>query len=90
MEGPANRGATATVAESWPGGQQQPQGVDVEVDEAVGDAQPVGQVLHLVEQENIDLVVMGGTRRGFLGRMMWPEMAYEVAWNIQVPLLIWY
>lgn len=51
---------------------------------------PVGDVLHLVDQENIDLVVMGGTRRGFWGRMLWPEMAYEVAWNIDVPLLIWY
>ena len=55
-----------------------------------GGAGPVGQVLHLVDQENIDLVVMGGTRRGFLGRMMWPEMAYEVAWNVRVPVLIWY
>ena len=55
-----------------------------------GGAGPVGQVLHLVHQEDIDLVLMGGTRRGYVSRMMWPEMAYEVAWNIQVPLLIWY
>ena len=55
-----------------------------------GGAGPVGDILHLVKQEEIDLVVMGGTRRGFLGRMLWPEMAHEVAWNIQVPLLIWY
>ena len=55
-----------------------------------GGAGPVGDVLNLVGQENIDLVVMGGTRRGYFGRMLWPEMAYEVAWNIEVPLLIWY
>ena len=55
-----------------------------------GATGPVADVLNLVDQENIDLVVMGGTRRGFLGRMLWPEMAYEVAWNIHVPLLIWY
>jgi nucleotide-binding universal stress UspA family protein len=35
-----------------------------------GGAGPVGDVLHLVEQEEIDLVVMGGTRHGFLGRML--------------------
>lgn len=55
-----------------------------------GGTGPVEDILHLVEQENIDLVVMGGTRRGFWGRMLWPNMAYEVAWNIEVPLLIWY
>lgn len=59
-------------------------------EEEGGGAGPVGDILHLVDQESIDLVVMGGTRRGFFGRMLWPEMAYEVAWNIQVPLLIWY
>jgi nucleotide-binding universal stress UspA family protein len=55
-----------------------------------GGAGPIGDILNLVEQENIDLVVMGGTRRGLWGRMLWPEMAYEIAWNIKVPLLIWY
>jgi nucleotide-binding universal stress UspA family protein len=55
-----------------------------------GGTGPIADILHLVEQEGIDLVVMGGTRRHFLGRMLWPEMAYEVAWNIEVPLLIWY
>lgn len=55
-----------------------------------GGTGPIGDILHLVDQENIDLVVMGGTRRGFVGRMLWPEMAYEVAWNTHVPLLIWY
>jgi hypothetical protein len=55
-----------------------------------GGAGPAGRVLHLTGQESIDLVVMGGTRRGFVGRMLWPDMASEVAWNIQVPLLIWY
>lgn len=59
-------------------------------DEEGGGAGPVGEVLNLIDQENIDLVVMGGTRRGFWGRMLWPEMAYEVAWNVKVPLLIWY
>lgn len=39
---------------------------------------------------HIDLVVMGGTQRGFLGRMLWPEMAHEVAGSINVLLLIWY
>lgn len=53
-------------------------------------AGPVEQVLRLVRQEAVDFVLMGGTRRGFVGRMLWPEMAYEVAWNVQVPLLIWY
>ena len=55
-----------------------------------GATGPVPDILNLVDQEDIDLVVMGGTRRGFLGRMLWPEMAYEVAGNIHVPLLIWY
>ena len=58
-------------------------------EEGAGEG-PIGEILNLVEQENIDLVVMGGTRRGFFGRMLWPEMAYEVAWNTKVPLLIWY
>jgi nucleotide-binding universal stress UspA family protein len=51
---------------------------------------PVGDILHLVDQEQIDLVVMGGTRRGYRGRVLWPEMAYGAAGNIKVPLLIWY
>jgi hypothetical protein len=55
-----------------------------------GGTGPIGEILHLVDQESIDLVVMGGTRRGYFGRMLWPEMAYEVAGSIQVPLLIWY
>lgn len=55
-----------------------------------GGAGPVGDILHLLDQEDIDLVVMGGTRRSYFGGMLWPEMAYEVAWNIKVPLLIWY
>jgi nucleotide-binding universal stress UspA family protein len=55
-----------------------------------GGAGPAGDILRLVDQEDIDLVVMGGTRRGFFGQMLWPEMAYEVAYNINVPLLIWY
>ena len=59
--------------------------------EATGaGAGPASQVLHLVSQESIDFVVMGGTRRGVVGRMLWPEMAYEVAWNSEVPVLIWY
>lgn len=61
-----------------------------ECDAEIGGTGPVADILNLVDQEAIDLVVMGGTRRGFLGRMLWPEMAYEVAWNIHVPLLIWY
>lgn len=55
-----------------------------------GGGGPISEILHLVEQESIDLVVMGGTRRGLWGQMLWPEMALEVAGNIQVPLLIWY
>jgi nucleotide-binding universal stress UspA family protein len=55
-----------------------------------GAGGPVGDLLNLVDQKNVDLVVMGGTRRGFFGSLLWPEMAYEVAQNIKVPLLIWY
>jgi len=54
------------------------------------DGGPVGEVLHHAKQENVDLVVMGGTRRGLVGRLLWPEMAREVVWNAHVPVLIWY
>ena len=48
------------------------------------------RVLHAAKQEDVDLIVMGGTRRGMLGRIIWPEMAHEVVWNADVPVLIWY
>jgi nucleotide-binding universal stress UspA family protein len=51
---------------------------------------PVSEILQLVRQESIDLVVMGGTRRGPMGGLLWPEMAREVVWNAHVPVLIWY
>jgi len=51
---------------------------------------PVAEVLHHAKQESVDLVVMGGTRRGLVGRLLWPEMAHEVVWNAHVPVLIWY
>jgi nucleotide-binding universal stress UspA family protein len=50
----------------------------------------VGEVLSHTGQEDVDLVVMGGTHRGLLGRLVWPEMADGVAWNARVPVLIWY
>lgn len=51
---------------------------------------PVAEVLHTAEEEDVDLIVMGGTHRGLLGRLLWPEMAYDVVWNAGVPVLVWY
>lgn len=64
--------------------------VHAECENCPAEGGPVSVILHLVKQEQIDLVVMGGTRRGLLGRLLWPEMAREVIWNADVPVLIWY
>jgi len=64
--------------------------VHAECEDCPAEGGPVSIVLHLIKQEQIDLVVMGGTRRGLLGRLLWPEMAREVVWNAEVPVLIWY
>jgi len=63
---------------------------EVECDDCAATGGPAGEALHLVEREQLDLIVMGGTRRGVLGRALWPEMAQEIAWNATVPVLIWY
>jgi nucleotide-binding universal stress UspA family protein len=64
--------------------------VRAECEDCPAEGGPVAVVLHLVKQEKIDLIVMGGTRRGLVGRLLWPEMAREVVWNADVPVLIWY
>lgn len=64
--------------------------VELECEDAAATAGPAGQILQTAREQSIDLIVMGGTRRGFLGQLLWPEMAREVAWNAQVPVLIWY
>jgi nucleotide-binding universal stress UspA family protein len=64
--------------------------VEAECENCTAEGGPVGEVLFLVKQENIDLVVMGGTRRGLVGRLLWPEMAREVVWKAEVPVLIWH
>ncbi|HJN14093.1 MAG TPA: universal stress protein, partial [Armatimonadota bacterium] len=51
---------------------------------------PAEEVLRVAEQEEADLIVVGGTRRGFWGELLWPELAREVVWNAKVPVLIWY
>jgi nucleotide-binding universal stress UspA family protein len=58
--------------------------------QVVATGGPAGEVLQAARQEDVDLIVMGGTRRGMLGRIIWPEMAYEVVWNADMPVLIWY
>ena len=64
--------------------------VALECDECAAAAGPAAQILQIAREHGADLIVMGGTRRGFLGQLLWPEMAREVAWNAQVPVLIWY
>lgn len=51
---------------------------------------PASEILECAEEETADLIVMGGTRRGALGRLLWPELAHEVAWSADLPVLIWY
>jgi len=63
---------------------------DVECENCEATGGPAGEVLHFAAQEQLDLIVMGGTRRGLIGRLLWPEMAQEIAWNTTVPVLIWY
>ena len=48
------------------------------------------EILQVAREHEVDLIVMGGTRRGLIGRMLWPELAREVVWNADVPVLIWY
>lgn len=62
--------------------------MDCEGCQAMGG--PAHEVLQVAAQEDVDLIVVGGTRRGMLGRIIWPEMAHEVVWNANVPVLIWY
>jgi nucleotide-binding universal stress UspA family protein len=64
--------------------------VEAECENCAAEGGPVGEVLHLVRQEQIDLIVLGGTRRGLLGRLLWPELANEVVWNADVPVLVWH
>jgi len=64
--------------------------VEAECENCTAEGGPVGEILFLVKQESIDLIVMGGTRRGLVGRLLWPEMAREVVWNAEVPVLIWH
>ncbi len=64
--------------------------VHAECENCPAEGGPTSVILHLVKQEQIDLVVMGGTRRGLLGRLLWPELAREVIWNADVPVLVWY
>jgi nucleotide-binding universal stress UspA family protein len=64
--------------------------VDLDCEGCQATGGPAGEVLHAARQEDVDLIVMGGTRRGILGRIIWPEMAHEVVWNANVPVLIWY
>jgi nucleotide-binding universal stress UspA family protein len=64
--------------------------VRAECENCTAEGGPVGEILHLVKQEDINLIVVGGTRRGVLGRLIWPELAREVVWNANVPVLVWY
>jgi len=64
--------------------------VDLDDESIQATGGPAGAVIQAARQEEVDLIVMGGTRRGMLGRLIWPEMAHEVVWNADVPVLIWY
>jgi len=64
--------------------------VDADCENCPAEGGPASVILHLIRQEQIDLVVMGGTRRGLLGSLLWPELAREVVWNADVPVLVWY
>ncbi|MGQ9731912.1 MAG: universal stress protein, partial [Candidatus Zipacnadales bacterium] len=64
--------------------------VTAECENCSAEGGPAGEILHIVKQEKIDLVIMGGTRRGLLGRLLWPELAREVVWNADIPVLVWY
>lgn len=64
--------------------------VEADCESCTAEGGPIGEILHLVKQEQIDLVLMGGTRRGLIGRLLWPELAREVVWNATVPVLVWY
>jgi nucleotide-binding universal stress UspA family protein len=64
--------------------------VDLDCAHCQAEGGPVTEVLHAARQEAVDLIVMGGTHRGLVGRLLWPEMAHDVAWNADLPVLIWY
>ena len=61
-----------------------------ECDDCALTGGPAEEVLRIAQQQETDLIVMGGTRRGFWGELLWPELAREVVWNATVPVLIWY
>lgn len=64
--------------------------VEVECTECAPGAGPMEELMQVAREQEVDLIVMGGTRRGLIGRMLWPELAREVVWNAHVPVLIWY